>query len=126
MKYKLYCTEDKNHLEVSNKVPKVQDYSTSKNSLLSHTTTHAMIKEIMLLHLRHGHIPFQRLKLMYPTLKISCVEESLICTICPLTRQNWLSFPHSKIKLKHPFDLLHIDLWGPYGKLTHNGCNIFL
>ena len=126
MKYGLYCTEEKNHFEVSNKVAKVQDYSTPKNSLLSHNTTHALIKEIRLLHLRHGHISFHRLKLMYPALKISCVEEFLICTICPLARQNRLSFPHSEIRTKYPFDLLHIDLWGPYGKLTHNGYNMFL
>ncbi|CAO2834341.1 unnamed protein product, partial [Amaranthus hypochondriacus] len=118
LKCGLYCTEDKNHFEAFNKVAKVQDYYNPKNSLLSRTTT-TMIKEVKLLHLRHGHIPFHRLKLMYPALNISCVEESLICTICPLARQSRLSFSHSEIRTQHPFELLHIDLWGPYGKLTH-------
>ena len=124
MKYGLYCTEDNNQFGVFNKVDKGQVTITPNHSFLNHTTSLAMIKEIILLHLRHGHIPFHRLKILYPYLKISCIQESLLCTICPMARQHRLSFSHSEIKTKTPFELLHVYLWGPYTNATRNGCNM--
>ena len=85
-----------------------------------------MTKEIKLLHLKHGHVPFPRLKLLHPHLATSNIKECLICTICPLACQGLLPFTHSEIKSTKPFELLHLDLWGPYVKATHNGCNMFL
>lgn len=76
--------------------------------------------------MRHGHIPFERLKIIYPHLPISYVQDSLVCTICPLTCQRRLSFKNSEIKSGHAFELLHIDLWGPYVHPTYNGCTMFL
>lgn len=55
----------------------------------------------------------------------SSIKESLVCTIFPLARQGRLPFKHSQIKSTKPFELLHLDLWGPYVKATHNGCNMF-
>ena len=54
------------------------------------------------------------------------MHESTICTICPAARQTRKSFPSSTIKTTKPFQLIHIDVWGPYKHITHDGCNFIL
>ena len=53
--------------------------------------------------------------------KIDC-----ICQVCPAARQTRFFFPHSSIKTIKPFQLLHVDLWGPYHVATHNKYNMFV
>jgi len=48
------------------------------------------------------------------------------CLICSYTRQCRLPFPHSQIHSKQVFELVHIDLWGPYKVQTYNGYRYFL
>ena len=77
-------------------------------------------------HLRLGHAPFQRIKLIFLELDIQASKNSLICTICPSSRQSRLPFLSSSTKSKFAFDLLHVDIWGPYANKTYNGCQYFL
>ena len=121
LKHGLYYTQEKNSFE-----DLLKAITTPKDNLLNLTISLNMIKEIKLLHLRYGHVPFHRLKIIYPYFNTSHVQDSLICTICPLARQNWMAFTHSDIKSVHVFELLHIDLWAPYKKATHIGCTMFL
>ncbi|XP_071699281.1 uncharacterized protein [Rutidosis leptorrhynchoides] len=44
----------------------------------------------------------------------------------PLARMHRLSFPFSTIKSSSIFELIHVDLWGPYSRPTHNGFKYFL
>lgn len=126
MKYGLYCTEDITHYEAFNKVTKEKVTITPNHSFLNHTSSLTRLKAIKLLHLRYGQIPFSRLTLLYPGLKISCTQEDLICIICPIARQHRLPFSHSDIKTHATFELLHVDLWGPYTNATRSGCKMFL
>ncbi|KAE8731176.1 Detected protein of unknown function [Hibiscus syriacus] len=43
------------------------------------------------------------------------------CNVCPLAKQTRLSFPLSCTRSSIPFELIHIDLWGPYRISTHSG-----
>ncbi|XP_021761303.1 uncharacterized protein LOC110726145 [Chenopodium quinoa] len=78
-----------------------------------------------LLHLRLGHLPFTQLILVDPMISSKSSVDT-ICHICPAARQYRLSFPNSLIKSTRPFQLLHIDLWGPHRVVTHNNYSIFL
>lgn len=47
-------------------------------------------------------------------------------TICPCAKQTRLPFPSSSIKSTSPFDLIHMDIWGPYKVATLDGNKYFL
>uniref|UniRef100_A0A0V0IVR9 Putative ovule protein n=1 Tax=Solanum chacoense TaxID=4108 RepID=A0A0V0IVR9_SOLCH len=53
-------------------------------------------------------------------------KQSFTCTICPMARQIRMPFPDSTTTTTKVFELLHIDLWGPYHVPTHNGYYYFL
>jgi hypothetical protein len=48
-----------------------------------------------------------------------------LCTICPLAKQKRLPFPN-KNNFISSFDLLHVDIWGPYHTVTVEGYKYFL
>ncbi|XP_039067901.1 uncharacterized protein LOC120213937 [Hibiscus syriacus] len=50
----------------------------------------------------------------------------LQCSVCPLAKQSRLPFPISSSRSPKPFDLIHVDLWGPYRISTHSGYRSFL
>lgn len=79
-----------------------------------------------LLSLRLGHMPFTRMKNLYPDLDTKTSKDSCISTICPASKQMKLVFQDSYVKSTSAFELLHIDIWRVYFFKTHNGCNIFL
>lgn len=72
------------------------------------------------------HAPFSKIKILFPDLDIGSIKKSFLCTICPASRQNRLPFHDSCIETNHPFDLLHIDILGPYVHKTYSRCNFFL
>lgn len=48
------------------------------------------------------------------------------CLVCPLTKQTRLSFLLSMTRTLNVFDLIHMDIWGPYRTPTHIGYRFFL
>lgn len=66
----------------------------------------------MLWHARLGHVSFKRLRHVDGVAK--CDYTELMCPVCPVAKQTRLSFPTSTITSEHVFDLIHVDLWGPY------------
>ncbi|XP_075086103.1 uncharacterized protein LOC142168841 [Nicotiana tabacum] len=70
-------------------------------------------------HRRLGHAPFRVLKNI-DGLKVVQLKDHL-CTVCPLAKQSRLPFILSNICYFHPFDLVHVDVWGPYRVPTHDG-----
>lgn len=84
------------------------------------------INHVKLLHLRFGHLPFSRIKVMYPLLNVKAVQDAFLCSVCPSARQTRTSFPHSHVTATSPFELLHVDIWGPYAHKTYSGCSSFL
>lgn len=72
-------------------------------------------EEAKLWHLRLGHMPFNKLHHVCSVHRMNKCPDS-ICQICPRARQSRLPFPVSSIHASKRFELLHIDLWGPYIK----------
>lgn len=48
------------------------------------------------------------------------------CPICPFAKLACITFPHSTSTTSRPFALIHLDIWGPYHTLNHNGFRFFL
>jgi len=77
-------------------------------------------------HKRLGHVPMNVIR------KIGMLRNSnanLIldnCDVCPLARQIRLHFTASNNRSVRCFDLIHLDVWGPYKAATHNNMKFFL
>ncbi|XP_019255206.1 PREDICTED: uncharacterized protein LOC109233798 [Nicotiana attenuata] len=58
----------------------------------------------------------------------STVDNDLLnnCPVCPLAKQTRLLFPTSIFRAVSPFDLVHMDLWGPYKTPTYDKKYYFL
>ncbi|KAL2905680.1 Retrovirus-related Pol polyprotein from transposon RE1 [Bienertia sinuspersici] len=106
-------------------------HSSNNNSLSSvagTVSTDSMVSfKAKLWHIRLGHLPFSQhkhLSVFHDDHKSCHVDD--ICQICPMARQTRLSFSTSSIKSSSPFQLLYLEIWGPYHIVTHNGCKSFL
>jgi hypothetical protein len=69
-----------------------------------------MIQQAKLLHLRLGHAPFEKLKMMYPDIDINAIKNTFFCSICPYARQSRLAFKPSLFNATVAFEMLHIDI----------------
>lgn len=75
-----------------------------------------------------GHPSSDKLKLLSGTLsmpKNSSLVESH-CPICPLAKQKRLSFESHNHMSSSPFDLIHLDVWGPFKRESIEGYKYFL
>jgi gag-pre-integrase-like protein/integrase-like protein len=77
-------------------------------------------------HLRLGHIPFSQLKILLPNFNVNKFNASKFCTICPAAKQTRCPFSLSSIKTTRHFQMIHVDVWGPYRHCTHDDCKFFL
>lgn len=103
-------------------------YSTEAiDSSLSSCNTFSLVtmEEIKLWHLWLGHLPFAQLQHIA---LITSVKDyySIICQICPAIRESRNFFLVSDIKTICTFQLLHIDIWGPYKTKSLSGCTQLL
>lgn len=75
----------------------------------------------MLWHKRFGHVSLDKLKTKFslPSNYNHVGVES--CIICAQAKQSRLAFPHSISQTHAPFDLIHVDVWGPYKHENHDG-----
>ncbi|KAL0385511.1 UNVERIFIED_CONTAM: Copia protein [Sesamum radiatum] len=80
--------------------------------------------DFLLWHKRLGH-PSHKVLEHVPMLKssIKCMD---VCHICPLAKQHRLSFPSSSSTTLKPFELIHVDVWGPYHQASLSNCHYFL
>ena len=53
-------------------------------------------------------------------------NNSFVCEVCHFAKQKRLSFPISTSKSKKYFDLIHVDIWGPYSIPSIHGHKYFL
>ncbi|XP_075085054.1 uncharacterized protein LOC142168292 [Nicotiana tabacum] len=83
-------------------------------------------EDVELWHRRFGHMSVIGLqKLLYVNLQ-TIRDRVNKYTICPCAKQTRLPFPSSSIKSTSPFDLIHMDIWGPYKVATLDGNKYFL
>ena len=106
----------------------VQDQATGSFPPSHACTQHclATVEDAKLWHLRLGHLPFSQIPIIQPSCNIKSCSKEFFCQVCPKAKQTRLPFPVSSIKTLKPFELIHIDVWGPHAVHTSSGCNQFL
>ncbi|CAM8997807.1 unnamed protein product [Rhodiola kirilowii] len=76
--------------------------------------------QLSLWHYRLGHLSIDTLsttlKNIFPTM--SCNKAKFCCDICPSAKQTRLQFPSSHTHSTQIFELIHVDIWGPFGTPT--------
>lgn len=79
-------------------------------------------------HQRLGHPSTSKLKSLTGTLPIttSSLHKSEVCPVCPLAKQKRLPFVSNNNMSKSAFDLVHLDVWGPFGIESIEGYKYFL
>ncbi|KAL2892553.1 Retrovirus-related Pol polyprotein from transposon TNT 1-94 [Bienertia sinuspersici] len=82
------------------------------------------VVDINVLHQRMGHVSLSKMKHIKDCNCNGLNEYN--CTVCLNSKFHKLPFPISKSIAKNCFDLLHIDLWGPYKVPALNGAKYFL
>ena len=81
---------------------------------------------VMIWHKRFGHASIETLHKL-SLIPNTCHDVDIdSCLVCAQSRQHRSSFPTSETYSKAPFDLIHVDTWGPYKYPTHNGFKYFL
>lgn len=48
------------------------------------------------------------------------------CDVCSKARQHKLPFTHNTIHTTSPFQLIHVDTWGPYHTKTYQNQSYFI
>ncbi|KAL0360716.1 UNVERIFIED_CONTAM: Retrovirus-related Pol polyprotein from transposon RE1 [Sesamum radiatum] len=84
----------------------------------SHSVSHSETYEsASLWHMRLGHSSFDVLKHI-PSIQVKQVVDTTPCDVCHFAKQHRLSFPSSTFQATSPFELVHVDIWGPYKQPT--------
>uniref|UniRef100_A0A803KUW9 GAG-pre-integrase domain-containing protein n=1 Tax=Chenopodium quinoa TaxID=63459 RepID=A0A803KUW9_CHEQI len=76
-------------------------------------------------HHRLGHAPFTRIEKIH-NLKGVKSSSSDVCLTCPLAKFTKLPYNLSVSREKEPFELVHLDTWGPYRVPTKGKYKYFL
>lgn len=76
-------------------------------------------------HRRLGHPSFAKLHHI-PGIPLSSKVNSTPCNVCPLAKQRSLPFVSNQKLSAKPFDLVHIDTWGPFSVKSVEGFRYFL
>ncbi|XP_073109562.1 uncharacterized protein [Elaeis guineensis] len=87
----------------------------SKTSL---TVSSSQKEDLLLQHRRLGHLPFTLLARMFPTIFESYNKEKLVCDACELAKHTRSAYPGSGLHSKAMFEVVHSDVWRPYGTTT--------
>ncbi|CAH9087222.1 unnamed protein product, partial [Cuscuta europaea] len=80
--------------------------------------------DISLIRARLGHTSIEKLKHIYDS-SVHGIKE-YFCESCVVAKHHILPFPRSDSYAKTCFDLLHMDVWGPYKTPTMTGARSFL
>ncbi|XP_055961065.1 uncharacterized protein LOC130015294 [Mercurialis annua] len=84
------------------------------------------IDSSQLWHFRLGHPSTPRLKLLQASNPNITLPVNNHCDICHLAKQRKLPFPTSDTIVKNIFDVISVDIWGPFRTVSHNGHRYFL
>ncbi|XP_015158930.1 uncharacterized protein [Solanum tuberosum] len=102
-------------------IPKAQAAKCGLTTVNATTT-----EDIGLWHKRMGHVSASTLTKIVSASKSNIVESLNKCTVCPCAKQVRLPFPLSSSTTSRSFELIHMDVWGPYRTATNDGCKSFL
>ncbi|KZV15509.1 hypothetical protein F511_38613 [Dorcoceras hygrometricum] len=79
-------------------------------------------------HYRLGHISLPRLSILGDVIQESFSNNEALsaCEICHLSKQKRLPFISNNTVVDSCFDLVHIDIWGPFNPMNVDGFKYFL
>ncbi|KAL2249992.1 UNVERIFIED_CONTAM: Copia protein [Sesamum indicum] len=75
-------------------------------------------------HSRLGHAGMDVVKKLH--LYDDNKTDQIKCIVCPLAKQHRTTFPTSDSKTENAFDLVHVDVWGPYKEYSISHCHYML
>ena len=116
-------------LQASNNCTSISEASTILESVLksfvSSVSHDSIVTKPYLWHLRLGHASNEKLQHCISDMPFS-FHSNKDCVVCPIAKHKRLPFPNSNHLSAHAFDLIHLDVWGPFAKATHDGFKYFL
>lgn len=77
-------------------------------------------------HFKLGHVSLARMKLMFKEFPSIHVNKNAICDTCHFLKQKKLSYKINTNRASKPFELVHMDIWGPYSVSSIHGHRYFL
>ncbi|XP_019237807.1 PREDICTED: uncharacterized protein LOC109217959 [Nicotiana attenuata] len=80
----------------------------------------------LLWHNRLGHVPFIKMKGINSIPIAFASKQPFMSSICPMARHNRSPFPERTTSTTKVFELLHMDMWGPYHAPTHDNHRYFI
>ncbi|GKE85855.1 retrovirus-related pol polyprotein from transposon TNT 1-94, partial [Tanacetum coccineum] len=92
------------------------------NHVVSNSVHHNVV-DLHALHARLGHLSMSKMIHVDEYKKLNTSD--FTCESCSLAKFHRLPFPKSTTSSHNPFDLLHVDLWGPYKIPALNGAHYF-
>ena len=97
-------------------------HSYSKHSHALITTTHKEPNPLLNLHLRLGHLNFDRCKQIYKLLYDKPIHDRTWCSSCAMTKSHKVSYPKSSRHIAtRPLERVSTDICGPFHtKTMHN------
>jgi len=101
------------------KQAKISSISVSNNKPTS------LVPAGILWHLRLGHLSHYRMQCMNELYSYISVSGHVACDICQMSRQRKLPFCVSKNNAHAVFDLVHVDIWGPFSTESIHGFRYF-
>lgn len=76
-------------------------------------------------HHRLGHDPLDKIKLI-SSLKLAVQQSNKVCVTCPMSKFTKMPFTLSTSHAHTIFDLVHINIWGPYKECIMNKYRYFM
>jgi hypothetical protein len=109
------------HLEInkdaSSQIPKAKFANNFQTPPITNTN---------LWHFRLGHLSGKRLNDLHVNFPFISKHVDENCDICHLAKQKKLSYSPSMNRALNFFDLVHMDIWGPYSQTSIHGHKYFL
>lgn len=99
------------------------------DSIPTHIPTTCNVSQFKtdLWHFRMGHPSSTKLSVIKDVLHFHPTSDgSKHCTVCPLSKQKRLPFPFNNHISENSFELVHIDIWGPFSQISVEGFKYFL
>lgn len=96
----------KDEISMNNVIP-----SSSNNNVVSSSIS---IPKTALWHFRFGRVFSEKLSMPCKDFPMIHVNKNKVCDICHFARQRKLPYIVSSSRAAAPFEMLHMDIWGPY------------
>lgn len=115
------------HMELSHDSGSKSSLNMLHTSLDSITCNNAVtIPNSALWHFRLGHASLPLIQKLANQVPYIHCENIGVWDVCHFAKQKRTSFPISKSKASKPFELMHLDIWGPYSITSIHNHKYFL